>query len=230
MAEVRVLLADDHAIVRKGLSSLLDGEPGFEAIAEVSDGREALAKVEQLHPDVVLMDISMPGLNGLEATRQIKRQFPATKVLMLSMYATEEYIFQALQAGASGYVVKNSAVTELIDAIRAVQSGDSYLSPSISKVVIAEYIQKVEASIGEDRYDTLTSRERETLQLIAEGHSVRDIAEQLYISDKTVRGHRAALRDKLGIQSTAQLAQYAMRRGLVAAEPQYVPSFAGAGG
>jgi two-component system response regulator NreC len=219
MANVRVLLADDHAIVRKGLSALLDGEPGFEAIAEVADGREALAKVEELQPDVVLMDISMPGLNGLEATRQIRQQFPEIKILILSMYATEEYIFQALQAGASGYVVKNSAVTDLIAAIRAIQDGDSYLSPSISKMVISEYIHNHATGNGGDRYDTLTSREREVLQLIAEGHSTREIAELLFISEKTVRAHGSALREKLDISSTARLTQYAIRKGLIAAEP-----------
>ena len=215
MNKIRVLLAEDHTIVRKGLRSLLDGEAGIEVIGEAEDGREAVEKVQQLLPDVVLMDIAMPGLNGLEATRQIKKRFPEVQVLILTMHANEEYIFQILRAGASGYVVKQAAPTELISAIRAAYRGDSFLSPSISRTVIQEYIRQAEAMAEKDSYDQLTTREREVLQLIAEGHSNREIAELLHISVKTVETHRANLMDKLDIHSTAELTQYAMRKGVI---------------
>ncbi len=215
MNKIRVLLAEDHTIVRKGLRSLLDGEAGIEVIGEAENGREAVEKVQQLLPDVVLMDIAMPGLNGLEATRQIKKRFPEVQVLILTMHANEEYIFQILRAGASGYVVKQAAPTELISAIRAAYRGDSFLSPSISRTVIQEYIRQAEATAEKDSYDQLTTREREVLQLIAEGHSNREIADLLHISIKTVETHRANLMDKLDIHSTAELTQYAMRKGVI---------------
>ena len=214
MSKIQVLLADDHPIVRKGLRALLEGEAGIEVIGEAEDGREAVQKTQELLPDVVLMDLSMPALSGLEATRQIKKRFPEVKVLVLTRHANEEYVFQILRAGASGYVVKKAAPTELMLAIKAVYQGDSFLSPAISRPVIEEYIRKAEA-MTEDRYDRLTDREREVLQLIAEGHSSREIAELLHISEKTVRSHRANLIDKLDIHSTAELTQYAMRKGVV---------------
>ena len=218
MNKIRVLLVEDHTIVRKGLRSLLDGEAGIEVIGEAEDGREAVEKVQQLLPDVVLMDIAMPGLNGLEATRQIKKRFPEVQVLILTMHANEEYIFQILRAGASGYVVKQVAPTELISAIRAAYRGESFLSPSISKKVIQEYIRQAEAMGEENSYDRLTDREREVLQLIAEGHSNREIAELLHISAKTVQTHRAHLMDKLDIHSTAELTQYAIRKGVISVD------------
>ena len=217
MSKIRVLLADDHAIVRKGLRALLEGEAGIEVIGEAEDGREAVQMTQQLLPDVVLMDLSMPALSGLEATRQIKKRFPEVKVLVLTRHANEEYIFQILRAGASGYVVKKAAPTELMLAIKAVYQGDSFLSPAISRPVIEEYIRKAEA-MAEDSYDRLTDREREVLQLIAEGHSSREIAELLHISEKTVRAHRAHLMDKLDIHSTAELTQYAIRKGVIGAD------------
>jgi two-component system response regulator NreC len=218
MRKIRVLLADDHTIVRKGLRSLLDGEVEIEVVGEAEDGRAALEKAQQLLPDVVLMDITMPALNGLEATRQIKKLFPKMKVLILTMHATEEYILQILRAGASGYVVKQAAPTELVSAIRAVYRGDSFLSPSISRKVIEEYIRQTEAMVEENSYDRLTDREREVLQLIAEGCSSREIAERLHISEKTVRAHRAHLMDKLDIHSIAELTQYAIRKGVIGLE------------
>jgi DNA-binding NarL/FixJ family response regulator len=214
---VRVLLAEDHTIVRKGLRSLLEAEAGIEVIGEAEDGREAIRKVQELLPDVVLMDISMPKLNGLEATRQIKKWFPGVKVLILTMHANEEYVLQILRAGASGYVVKRAAPTELVLAIQAISRGDAFLSPSISKEVIEEYIRQAEGTV-ENSYDKLTNREREVLQLIAEGHSSREIAELLHISQKTVRGHRARLMDKLDVHSTAGLTQYAIRKGVINAD------------
>ena len=214
MNKIRVLLAEDHTIVRKGLRSLLDGEVGMEVIGEAEDGREAIQMTQQLLPDVVLMDISMPELNGLEATRQIKERFPEVKVLVLTRHADEEYVFQILRAGASGYVVKKAAPAELILAIQAVYRGDSFLSPSISRHVIEEYIRKADA-MEENSYDRLTDREREVLQLIAEGHPNREIAELLHISVKTVENHRASLMDKLHIYSTAELTRYAIRKGVI---------------
>ena len=218
MNKIRVLLAEDHTIVRKGLRSLLDGEAGIEVIGEAEDGREAVEKVQQLLPDVVLMDIAMPGLNGLEATRQIKKRFPEVKVVILTMHANEEYIFQILRAGASGYLVKQAAPTELLSAIQAAYQGESFLSPSISRKVIEEYIQQAEATAENDSYDQLTDREREVLQLIAEGHPNREIAELLHISVKTVETHRANLMDKLDIHSTAELTQYAIRKGVISTD------------
>jgi DNA-binding NarL/FixJ family response regulator len=214
MKAIRVLLAEDHTIVRKGLRALLADEPDIEVIAEAEDGREAVQMAQQSLPDVVLMDLSMPGLNGLEATRQIKRRVPEVKVLVLTRHANEEYVFQILRAGASGYVVKKAAPAELVSAVRAVSRGDSFLSPAISRTVIEEYVRQAEAMV-QDSYEQLTDREREVLQLIAEGHSSREIAERLTISEKTVRTHRANLMDKLDLHSTAELTQYAMRKGLV---------------
>jgi two-component system response regulator NreC len=211
---IRVLLAEDHTIVRKGLRSLLEGEADIEVIGEAKDGRKAVQMTQQLQPDVVLMDISMPGLSGLEATRQIKRRVPEVKVLVLTRHADEEYVFQILRAGASGYVVKKAAPAELVAAIHAVYRGDSFLSPAISRTVIEEYVRQAEAMV-KDSYDQLTDREREVLQLIAEGHSSREIGELLHISEKTVRTHRANLMDKLDIHSTAELTQYAIRKGVI---------------
>jgi two-component system response regulator NreC len=214
MNKIRVLLADDHPIVRTGLRALLADEPDIEVIAEAEDGREAVRLAEELQPAVALMDLSMPGLSGLEATRQIKHRVPQVKVLILTRHTNEEYVLQILRAGASGYVVKNAAPAELVSAIRAVYRGDSFLSPAISRTVIEEYVRQAEAMV-KDGYEQLTDREREVLQLIAEGHSSREIAERLTISENTVRTHRANLMDKLTIHSTAELTQYAIRKGLV---------------
>ena len=215
MNKIKVLLAEDHTIVRKGLRYILNTDSGIEVIGEAENGREALKMVEQLHPDVVLMDISMPSLNGLVATRKIKKQFPEIKVLILTMHETEEYIFQILRAGASGYMVKKAATTELISAIQAVHRGDSFLSPSISMKVIEKYIRKAELVFGDDSLNKLTDREREVLQLIAEGYSNREIAELLFISVKTVETHRTHLMNKLDIHNTVELTKYAIRRGII---------------
>ncbi len=216
MDKTRVLLAEDHTIVRKGLRSLLDKETGIEVVGEAEDGREAIVKAEELHPDVVVMDIAMPGLNGLEATRQIKKRFSDIKIIILTMHANEEYILQSLKAGASGYLIKKAAPAELISAINAVHKGHSFLSPSISRMVIDEYIRRSkEISEGEEGFEQLTVREREVLQLIAEGRKTREIAELLYISIKTVETHRAHIMNKLDIHSTAELTQYAIRKGII---------------
>ncbi|MBI9046872.1 MAG: response regulator transcription factor [Anaerolineaceae bacterium] len=215
MTQIKIVLVEDHTIVRKGVRALLEYEEDFEVLAEASDGREAVKKVEQFHPDVVLMDISMPRLNGLEATRQIKQRYPETSVLVLSMYETKEYIFQFLQAGASGYLVKHSAPKELIWAIRTVYQGNTYLSSSISKVVIEEYIQSAEKTIKNNHINTLTNREREVLQLIVEGNPSSQIAAILHISEKTVRTHRSNIMKKLEIHSIAELTQYAISKGII---------------
>ena len=219
MDKTKVLLAEDHTIVRKGLRSLLDKETGIKVVGEAEDGREAIAKAEELYPDVVVMDIAMPGLNGLEATRQIKKRFSDMKIIILTMHANEEYILQSLKAEASGYLVKKAAPAELISAINAVHKGHSFLSPSISRTVIDEYIRRSkEISEGEKGFEQLTVREREVLQLIAEGRKTREIAELLYISIKTVETHRAHIMNKLDIHSTAELTRYAIRKGIISSD------------
>jgi DNA-binding NarL/FixJ family response regulator len=214
MGKIRVLVVDDHTMVRKGLCSLLEAKPDIEVVGEAEDGREAIEKVEALLPDVVLMDITMPRLNGLEATRQIKRLFPKVKIVALTMYTNEEYIQQFLQAGASGYVVKQAAPAELMSAIQAVYRGDSFLSPLISKTVIDEYLKRTEPAASSEQAK-LTDREREVLQLIAEGCSNREIAQKLQISIKTAGVHRTNLMEKIGIHNVTDLVKYALRKGII---------------
>ncbi len=218
MSPIKVLLAEDHTIVRKGIRALLDGVTEIEVVGEAEDGREAVEKVGQLQPDVVLMDNTMPILNGLEATHQIKKQFPKTKVLILTMHTDEEYIFQFLQAGASGYLIKKTAPKELVSAIKAVYRGDSFLSPSISKKVIDEYLRHVEQASKPNSYTQLTDREREVLQLIVEGFSNKEIAEQLHLSVKTVGNHRLNLMEKLDLHNVSDLTKYAIRKGIISLE------------
>ena len=216
MNKIKVLLAEDHTIVRKGLHSLLEKEIGIEVVGEAEDGREAVRKAEKLQPDVVVMDIAMPGLNGLEATRQIKKRFPEMKIIILTVHANEEYVLQTLRAGASGYLVKKAAPADLIEAIQAVYKGDSFLSPSISKTVIDEYIRQTETKSERDIIcGKLTTREREVFQLIIEGHKNREIADLLYVSIKTVETHKAHIMDKLNVHSTAELIRYAMDKDLI---------------
>ncbi len=217
MEQIRVLLAEDHTIVRKGIRSLLDDEAQIEVVGEAGDGREALEKVEDLHPDIVLMDIAMPHMNGLEATRQIKKLFPEVKVIVLTMYTNEEYIFQMLQVGATGYLVKQSAPSELILAIQSVFRGDSYLSPAISTKIV-EHLRQSDDTYQESSYNALTTREREILQLIAEGNSNKEIAATLHISEKTVSVHRTNLMEKLDLHSTIDIVKYALRKGIIRLE------------
>jgi len=213
--KIRVLLAEDHTIVRQGLRSILDGREGIQVVGEAKDGREAVEKAQQLQPDIVLMDLSMPLLSGLEATRQIKSLCPQIEVLVLTMHADEEYVFQILQAGASGYLLKQSAVGEVVAAIQAVHEGDSYLSPAISRKVVDGYVRQAREQSQVDPYEQLTDREREVLHLIAEGYSTQEIADLLFISPKTVRGHRSSLTEKLDLHSNAELTRYAIRKGIV---------------
>jgi len=216
MTKINVLLAEDHTIVRKGLRSLLDKESDISVVGEAQDGRNAVKKAEALQPDIVLMDIAMPGLNGLEATRQIKKRFPKMKVIILTVHANEEYVLQTLRAGASGYLVKKAAPADLISALRAVYRGESFLSSSVSKTIIDEYIRQAEKTPKiSGIYAKLTNREREVLQLIVEGHKNRKIAELLHISVKTVETHKARIMDKLNVSGTAQLIRYAVDKGLI---------------
>ena len=213
MSKAKVLLVDDHVVVRQGLKALFADEPDIEVVGEASNGREALERLSDLEPDVVLMDISMPGLNGIEATRQIQQHHPETKVVVLSMHANEEYVFQVLQAGASGYVLKQSDSMEVLTAIRAAVAGGSFLSPPISRTVIDDYVRRAEARGHGGEPDLLTSREREVLQLLAEGRSNREIAEELSISIKTVETHRSNMMTKLDLSSKTELIKYALRKG-----------------
>jgi DNA-binding NarL/FixJ family response regulator len=215
VARIRVLLAEDHTIVRKGLRALLDDESEIEVVGEAGDGRDAVQQVVRLRPDVVLMDITMPLLNGVEATRQIKAQAPEVQVLGLTRHENEEYIYQLLRAGAAGYVVKQAAPAELVEAIRAVTQGETYLSPSINPGVVEAYIRQAKEMVKKGTDERLTSREREVLQLVAEGRTNREIAQVLSISVKTVEHHRANLMSKLELYSAAELTQYAIRTGVI---------------
>ena len=216
MTSTRVLIAEDHALVRAGFRALLSSCAGVQVVAETGDGRQALRLVQEVQPDVILMDISMPGLNGLEATARVVSEHPNIRVIILSMHADEEYVLQALRAGASGYLLKDSDAAELKLAIGAVVRGETYLSPQVSKHVIADYLRLVgdEAS----SHEPLTPRQREVLQLIAEGHTTKEIAEILSVSEKTAMTHRAQLMERLDIHDIAGLVRYAIRIGLVSSE------------
>jgi len=213
--KIRVLLADDHTILRAGLRMMIDAQPDIEVIGEASDGRQALIETQRLQPDVVLMDITMPEMNGIEATRQIKRAGDTPRVLILTMHENAEYLFQVLRAGASGYILKEAASAELISAIRIVNSGRFYMSPSAQSMMVGDYLQRVRSGEERDSYSALTEREREILKLVAEGHTNNQIAERLFISPKTVDTHRTHIMDKLNLHSRAELVKYAMRRGLL---------------
>ncbi len=214
MKKMRVLLAEDHTIVRQGIAALLGTESDIEVVGEASNGLEAIELAKKLGPDVILMDIGMPQLNGLETTREIKRRFPSMKILVLTMYDNEEWIFQILKAGASGYLIKDSAMSDLTSALWAVYQGDSYLSPSISKMVIEEYIRKAELGEKKGVEGLLSAREREILQLIAEGNSIPQISNLLCISKKTVEAHKTHIMEKLNIHDKVGLIKYAIRSGL----------------
>jgi DNA-binding NarL/FixJ family response regulator len=224
MNPTRVLLVDDHLLVRAGLRTLLEQMPGTEVIGEASNGREALDLIKANPPDVVLMDITMAEMNGLVATAQITHDFPQVRILMLSMHATKEYVTQALQAGASGYLLKDAAPTELELAIRSVMRGEKYLSPAVSTHVIADYLQRTSGGTT-SRTDTeissstpLTLRQREILQLIAEGNTTKEIAAKLTLSVKTVETHRTQLMERLDIHDIAGLVRYAIRIGLITSD------------
>jgi DNA-binding NarL/FixJ family response regulator len=213
MKSIRVLLADDHALVRAGIRVLLEGLSGIQVVAEADDGREALRLIETHQPDVVLLDIAMPGLNGLETLAYVTDQFPYVRVIILSMHAHEEYMLRALRAGAAGYLLKNARAAELEFAITVVAHGETYLSPAVSKYVTA-YIQRIGEEISTS-LERLTPRQREVLQLIAEGHTSQEIAHLLKVSVKTIEAHRTQLMERLDIHDIAGLVRYAIRVGLV---------------
>lgn len=215
MTPARVLLADDHALVRAGIRALLQNLDGVTVVAETGNGAEVLELARAHRPDVVLLDISMPGLGGLEVSAQLRDALPDVRVVMLSMHANEEYVLQALRAGAAGYMLKDSATAELELALKAVMQGETYLSPPISRQVVEGYVQRVGAE--QTASDNLTPRQRQVLQLIAEGHSTKEIAHRLNLSVKTVETHRAQLMERLQIREIAGLVKYAIRHGLVTA-------------
>jgi DNA-binding NarL/FixJ family response regulator len=217
---ITIFLADDHTIVRQGLAKLLEAEPGLRVIGEAENGREAIRKVEELQPDIVLMDIAMPILNGIEAARQIKKICPQTKIIILSMHSHDLYINELFSLGASGYLLKNSTGADIIKAIQAAIEGDTFLSPSISRRVIEDYVSLRKKSPQEDLYTKLTNREREVFQMIAEGHSTKDISEILCVSPSTVKTHRANIMEKLLINNISQLIQFAIRLGIVDIQSQ----------
>lgn len=213
MSRIRMILVDDHALVRAGLRALLQNLPGVEVVAEAVDGNEALKAIKAHKPDVVLMDISMPGLNGLEAATVATRDFPDSRIIILSAHSSEEYVGQALRAGAAGYLLKDAATVELELAIKAVARGETYLSPAVSKHVISSYVRRVGGEAGS--LELLTPRQRETLQLVAQGKSTKEIARLLHVSVKTIETHRAQLMDRLDIHDVAGLVRFAIRVGLV---------------
>jgi two-component system, NarL family, response regulator NreC len=215
MTKIHILLADDHTILRAGLKMMLNAQPDMEVVGEAPDGRQAITETQRLQPDIILMDITMPEMNGIEATRQIKKLVPESKILILTMHEHDEYVFQALRAGASGYMLKEAADTELISALHIIHSGQFYLSPMAQSVLVGDYLQRVRIGEEKDSYSSLTEREREILKLIAEGFTNNQIAERLVISPKTVDTHRTHIMDKLNLHSRAELVKYAMRRGLL---------------
>ena len=214
---IRIILADDHAIVRHGLSRSFQQEEDLEVIAQAKDGRSTVQLARELSPDVVVMDISMPDLNGIEATRQITRESPQVKVIALSMHSSRKYVTEMFKAGASGYLLKNCDFEELADAVRIVAGGKTYISPSISDVVVQDYVN---GSVEENSaFSVLTRREREVVQLLAEGKTTKQVALCLYISPKTVEVHRLNIMNKLNMDSIAKLTKYAIQEGLTLPEP-----------
>ena len=217
MAKIKVVVADDHAIVREGVRMILAREQDIEVVGEAGDGQQALDLVASLRPQVVIMDISMPGMGGIEATQLVKAKHPEVQVLVLTMHEDETYVFQLLRAGAAGYVLKRAAAQDLVQAVRAAAKGEAFLYPSIARKVVEDYLRRVETGEERERYDGLTTREKEILTLIAQGLSNQQIAEKLYISIKTVQTHRAHILEKLGLHDRTELVRYAIRKGLIQA-------------
>ena len=212
---IRILLADDHTIVRQGLARLLEDQPGFKVVGEATNGRKAIDQAEKLKPDVIIMDIAMPRLNGIEAAKRILKKIPRTKVLILSMYSHEHYIHELLETGISGYLLKDSSGRDIIKAVHAAMSDETFLSPSISKVLVDALRSPKKSSAKTERYKKLSNREREVFQLIGEGHSTRQIADMLCVSISTIKSHRANIMEKLRIDTPAKLIHFAIRLGLV---------------
>lgn len=215
MKKIRVLIADDHTLVRDGIRALLALAADIEVVGEASNGREALEKVKELAPDVVLMDLAMPIMGGLEATRRIRKKFPGTKVLALTQYDDSDYVIPVIEAGARGFVTKMSAFSELASAIQAVYRGESYLSPSAAAALVEEYQQKTSVEAAKDPYQQLTDREREVLKLVVEGYTAREIANMLVVSPKTVEWYKASLMNKLNLHNRTDLIKFAIRKALI---------------
>ena len=215
MPKLRIVLGDDHTLVRQGVRKILESQAGWAVVGEAGDGREAVRMALETEPDVAVLDIGMPLLNGIEATRQITRRVPSCHVLILSMHADEAYITQVLQAGATGYLLKDSADTDLIRAVADVAAGRSFMSPAVARVMVDDYVRHLAGKGIIDRYDALSEREREIFQLVAEGHSNKAIAGILSISPTTVETHRARILQKLDLHNTAEVVLYAVRRGVI---------------
>jgi DNA-binding NarL/FixJ family response regulator len=215
MSKLTILIGDDHTLVRQGLRKIIEEQPEWSVVAEAGDGREVVRQALQLKPDLIIVDIGMPLLNGIEATSQITRRLTEARVLILSMHSDEAYITRSLQAGARGYLLKDSADTDLVHAITAVTAGKSFFSPAVARIMLDDYVQHLADKGIEDRYDSLSEREREVFQLVAEGYSGKEVASMLDISPATVETHRAHIMEKLDVHSTAELVLRAVRRGII---------------
>ena len=215
MKPIRILLADDHTVMRRGLRLLLESQPEFSVVAEAADGRQAVEQAEATQPDVAVVDIAMPNLSGIEAAHRMSAALPHLAILILSMHSDEGYVLRALKAGAKGYLLKDSAEGDLIEAIKVVHEGRTFFSPEITKMLVADYVQEIRSRGAEDSYDLLTSREREILQLLAERKANKEIAEALNLSPYTIETHRRNLQEKLNLHSLAELILYAVRKGVI---------------
>jgi two-component system response regulator NreC len=215
MSTVNILLVDDHTVIRAGLRLVLERHSDFRVVGEAADGREGVAEAGRLHPDVVVMDLAMPNLNGMEAARQMVASNPTIAIVVLSMHSDEEYVLRALKSGARAYVLKESAEADLIAAVRAVTSGKSFFSPKVSRMLVEDYVRQLQDREIEDSYELLTGREREILQLVAEGKSNKDIANLLNLSVYTVETHRANIMEKLSLHNVPELILYAVRKGVI---------------